>query len=55
MAEYYSLPVLDLYASSGLQPEVPEIKEMYIPDGLHPNDNGNAVIADKLKIFLENL
>ena len=55
VAEYYSLPVLDLYASSGLQPEVPEIKEMYIPDGLHPNDNGNAVIADKLKIFLENL
>ena len=55
VAEYYSLPVLDLYASSGLQPEVPEIKEMYIPDGLHPNDNGNAVIARKLKVFLENL
>ena len=55
VAEYYSLPVLDLYASSGLQPEVPEIKEMYIPDGLHPNDNGNAVIARKLKVFLETL
>ncbi len=55
VAEYYSLPVLDLYASSGLQPEVEEIKEHFVPDGLHPNDNGNAVIASKLKSFLEAL
>jgi len=55
VAEYYSLPVLDLYASSGLQPEIKEIQETYIPDGLHPNDNGNAVIAYKLKRFLEAL
>ena len=55
VAQYYSLPVLDLYASSGLQPEVKEIQDMYIPDGLHPNDNGNAVIARKLKKFLEML
>lgn len=55
VAEYYSLPVLDLYATSGLQPEIAEIQEKYIPDGLHPNDNGNAVIAYKLKRFLEAL
>ena len=55
VAEYYSLPVLDLYASSGLQPAIAEIKEKYVPDGLHPNDNGNAVIAHKLKCFLEAL
>ena len=55
VAEYYSLPVLDLYASSGLQPEIKEIQENFIPDGLHPNDNGNAVIANRLKKFLENL
>lgn len=55
VAEYYSLPVLDLYATSGLQPEIKEIQEKYIPDGLHPNDNGNAVIAYKLKRFLEAL
>lgn len=55
VAEYYSLPVLDLYATSGLQPEIKEIQENYIPDGLHPNDNGNAVIAHKLKTFLEQL
>lgn len=55
VAEYYSLPVLDLYATSGLQPEIPEIKEKYLPDGLHPSDEGNAVIAQKLKSFLENM
>lgn len=55
VAEYYSLPVLDLYAQSGLQPKIPEIQQKYIPDGLHPNDQGNAVIAYKLKRFLENL
>ena len=55
VAEYYSLPVLDLFAISGLQPEINEIKETYLPDGLHPNDNGNAVIAHKLKKFLEQL
>ena len=55
VAEYYSLPVLDLYATSGLQPEIKEIQENYLPDGLHPNDNGNAVIAYKLQKFLEML
>ena len=55
VAEYYSLPVLDLYATSGLQPEIEEVKEKYMPDGLHPNDAGHEVIARKLKAFLEQL
>ena len=55
VAEYYSLQVLDLFSISGLQPEIKEIKEEYIPDGLHPNDKGNAVIAHKLRLFLENI
>lgn len=55
VAEYYSLPVLDLYAMSGMQPEVQEIKEKYMPDGLHPNNAGHIIIADKLKHFMENL
>ena len=55
VAEYYSLPVLDLYATSGLQPAVPAIKENYMPDGLHPNDAGHAVLAEKIGKFLENL
>ncbi len=55
VAEYYSLPVLDLFAMGGLQPEVEEIREAFVPDGLHPNDNGHKVIARKLKMFLKNL
>lgn len=55
VAQYYSLPVLDLYASSGIQPAIDEIKQLYIPDGLHPNDAGHKIIAHKLKMFLENL
>ena len=48
VAEYYSLPVLDLYATSGLQPKVGIIKRLYIPDGLHPNDAGHEILADKV-------
>lgn len=55
VAEYYSLPVIDLYRESGLQPEIDEIKEAYIPDGLHPNDAGHIVMARKIKAVLEAL
>lgn len=55
VAEYYSLPVLDLYRISGIQPEVPIMKEMYMPDGLHPNDAGHAIIAKRMGNFLKNL
>lgn len=55
VAEYYSLPILDMYKVSGLQPEIAEIKSKYVPDGLHPNDEGHVIIADKLQKFLEQL
>ena len=55
VAEYYSFPVLDLYKESGLQPKVPVIQKKYIPDGLHPNDDGNAILAHKIARFLETL
>ena len=55
VAEYYSFPVLDLYKESGLQPKVPVIQQKYIPDGLHPNDDGNAILAHKIARFLEML
>lgn len=55
VAEYYSFPVLDLFKESGLQPKVPVIQQKYIPDGLHPNDDGNAILAHKIARFLEML
>ena len=55
VAEYYSLPVLDLWKMSGMQPSVDVIREKYMPDGLHPSDLGAAKIADKLRAFLISL
>ncbi|MBR2860766.1 MAG: SGNH/GDSL hydrolase family protein [Clostridia bacterium] len=55
VAEYYSIPVLDLYANSGIQPNVPSIKETYMPDGLHPNDLGYELLADKIAKFIQAL
>lgn len=49
---YYGVPVLDTYRVSGLQPALPIIQEMYMPDGLHPNDLGHKRIAEKLLNFL---
>jgi lysophospholipase L1-like esterase len=55
VCEYYSVPVLDLYASSGLQPAIPVIKERFMPDGLHPNNAGAKIIAERLYGFLSAL
>ena len=55
VAEYYSLPVLDLYKTSGMQPNVPIIKYTYMPDGLHPNDAGHRILAEKIVAFLKNM
>ena len=54
-AEYYSLPVLDLYAVSGIQPAVPVMKEKFMPDGLHPNDAGHVILTNKIAKFIETL
>ena len=55
VAQYYSLPVLDLYANSGLQPKVPIIQNRYMPDGLHPSDAGYEILAKKITNFLKTL
>lgn len=55
VAAYYAIPVLDLYATSGIQPQVATIMQRYCPDGLHPNDAGQEKIYKRLKGFLESL
>ena len=52
VAEFYSLPVLDLYANLGINPQVPVMKETFMPDGLHPNAEGYKVIAEKVAAFI---
>lgn len=52
---YYAIPVLDLYSVSGIQPQFTPIRERYAPDGLHPNDEGQKLIARRLTAFLKSL
>lgn len=52
-AEYYGLPILDLYRNLPLNPVLPEIREKYIPDGLHPNEEGHRLIAEAILNFLK--
>ena len=51
----YSIPFLDLMSVSGITPRVPALRELYMPDGLHPNDAGQKKIAERLKYFLLSL
>ena len=48
----YSIPVLDLFAAAGIQPKIEEQRAAYCPDGLHPNDRGAELLADKIIAYL---
>lgn len=52
VAEYYSLPVCDMFKYSGLQANVPAICERFFVDGVHPSDAGYEIIAERLGNFL---
>jgi len=55
VCRYYSIPVLDLWANSGMQPKIPQIQKQFMPDGLHPNDAGHAILAEKIVNFLKTI
>lgn len=55
VCEFYSIPVLDLYGAGGMYAQLWCWCERYMPDGLHPNDAGHILIANKLQKFLESL
>lgn len=55
VCEYYSLPVLDLWANSGIALHVSPQKELYSKDGLHPNDAGYARLCRRVEAFLKAL
>ena len=52
VAEYYAFPVLDLYSQSGMQPENEACRELLMPDGLHPNDEGHTILERLIGNFL---
>ena len=55
VAEFYGVIVVDLFATCPIQPRVPLMKEMYMPDGIHPNAAGHRLIADRLLRVLRGL
>lgn len=55
VAAYYSLPVLDLWKMSGMQPAVETVQKKYMPDGLHPSDAGHNLLAERMIGFLRSL
>ena len=55
VAAYYSLPVLDLWKMSGMQPAVETVQKKYMPDGLHPSDAGHNLLAERMVGFLRSL
>lgn len=55
VADYYGLPLCDLYATSGICPALEAHRVHYCPDGLHPNDRGHEIIASRLEGLLRSL
>lgn len=55
VAAYYSIPVFDAFARCGIQPAIDAQKEIFAPDGAHPNDAGNARFCRQLISFLKTL
>ena len=54
-AKQFGIPALDLYHTLGLDPHDPGCFEAYTIDGLHFNDDGHAVLAQRLKAFIDTL
>ena len=54
-AKQFDIPVLDLYHNLDLDPHDPQCFETYTMDGLHFNDAGHGILAQKLKDFIEAL
>ena len=52
VAGYYGIPVWDAFRCSGMQPRLEALREKYMPDGLHPNDEGHALLAQRLLTVL---
>lgn len=51
----YSIPVLDLFSMSGITADIPEMKQLIQPDGLHPSRLGYLRMARKIYNFIVNI
>lgn len=50
---WYAFPVLDLYATYGVNPDIQVLMERFMPDGLHPNAAGHRMLAEDIAAFLK--
>lgn len=55
VCEKYSVPVIDLFALSGMDPSLSEVRSTYMPDGLHPNAAGHEKIAEIIICALKDI
>lgn len=54
VAAYYSIPILDLNAESGISTKIQAQKNL-IPDGLHPSQKGADLISKRIMAFIKNV
>ena len=54
VADKYSLLVLDMYANSGISAMNETHNQMYLFDGLHPNQEGSFIVASKVIGFINS-
>ena len=55
VAQHYGVAVVDLFRDCPIQPNFPQHKTMFCPDGLHPNDAGHVKIAQCILSVLNSL
>ena len=55
VAAQYPVKLLDLYECSAIRGDIPEIAGKLTTDGLHPNDEGHAILAAEIGEFLKAL
>ena len=53
--EYFSIPTIDLWQISGIQPSIPLVKDTFMPDGIHPSDAGYKKLFDIVNAYVEAL
>ncbi len=52
---YYSIPIIDLYNRSMMNPHVPDQRTAYLPDATHPNRVGHEILALPVISYFKNL
>ena len=55
VAEQFNFPVCSLRGDALLNPNDPQLNAKYFSDGLHPNDAGHKLLAERIFEFIQKL